>query len=338
MKALLWAALIAISIAAGYVVRDLREPDTSDRQTREVEDPETTRKRVLERLSEEQREAFLVEAYPELVRLRTEDQERRARAQQEAADAAATEELDADAEADAVLEKFRGAMRSQLPAWKAQFGVNAKGIGMQIAKELGLTGEQAKQFAAAYKAEGSLAAERVMGLFTGEFEGSSTDIEATMDSFYWFYGSAGIMSESLAGDLGKIVGDEDVAAAREEMRVRNKQQIDKQVEMQVAMMSLPDLSEQQRAEVKEVFGGGGMMKEQSKMWGAIMKDPRKLLSADSDEKWAKVIEPSMHTNRVRMKAILSEKQFTAYRDYEKMMVAQSRMWIEPYLKSARAAK
>ena len=204
-------------------------------------------------------------------------------------------------------------------------------------RELGLEGEQARLFAAAFEKEGADAAARVLNLFTGEFEGSQEDLENAMDGFYWFFGSAGYMTDSLATELGKVVSTEEVAAAREEMRLRNKKQVQKQVDMQVAMMDLPDLSDGQRAEINEVFGGG-MMKEQSKVWGEIMKSPRKLLHADSDEKWAKVIEPSMAESRVRMRAILNDKQYEAYQKYEKQMVKQSRIWIEPYLKSARAEK
>ena len=337
MRFAIWILVVAVSAAVGYAVRLSQEGPTQSRATRDAVDPRTERARLLASMTDAEKEEFLQRQFPKLVRLREEEAERvRARklAESEPQPEEATE-ADLDAEAEAMMKQFRDAMKSQLPAWKASFSVNAKATGMQIARALGLEGEAAKLFAAAFEKEGSRAAEEVMELFAGDFSGDAAEMEKAMDGFSWFMGSAGIMSDQLALDLGEIVGDEVIGAAREEMRKRNKEHIDRQVDMQVRMMNLPDLSERQQAELKEVFGGGGMMKEQSKIWGEIMKNPRKLMEADTDEKWAKVMEPSMQKNRERVRAVLTDKQFEAYRNYETQMIKQSRVWLEPYLRAAR---
>ncbi|MHC4956639.1 MAG: hypothetical protein ACYTGZ_22600 [Planctomycetota bacterium] len=337
MRPLIWLALIGISFGFGYYIRSAQDEKNTARQTRtdSKTDVVAERKRVLATLSEEEREEFLKTTYPELVRLREIFAEQERRAKQAADLAAATEKKRAEAEAADAMNRFRTAMQSQLPAWRATMSVNARAAGMQIARALGLDDETAKKFAAAFEREGARSAEEMIEMFTGNFEG---DPEEAMDGFYWFMGSAGNMSESLAKDLGKLISDEDIGAAREEMRVRNKEQVDRQVEMQVRMMNLPDLNETQEAEIKEIFGGGGMMKEQSRAWGEIMKNPLKLLDADTDEKWAQILEPANVANRERMRKVLTDKQFEAYRRYEKQMIAQSRMWMEPMFAGARKKK
>jgi len=340
MRTLIWICVVAASIAVGYGIRLGQEAPSKSRTTRDSVDPRAERTRVLASLTDEEREQLLQQQFPKLVRLREEEAERE-RARKLAAEAELPEnseqtEAELDAEAEAMMKQFRDAMKSQLPAWKASFSVNARATGRQIAKALGLEGEAAERFAAAFEKEGSRAAEEVMELFAGDFSGDPAEMEKAMDGFSWFMGSAGIMSDALAADISELVGDEGVGQAREEMRKRNKEHIDRQVDMQVRMMNLPDLSDRQKTELKEVFGGGGMMKEQSKVWGEIMKNPRKLMDADTDEKWAKVMEPSMKANRDRMRTILDDKQFDAYRKYETQMIQQSRVWLEPYMRMARS--
>ena len=265
MRFALWIFIVAVSIVVGYGIRLGQEGPSKSRTTRDSVDPRAERARVLASLTDEEKEQLLQQQFPRLVRLRGDEAEReRARklAESEPEPAEATE-AELDAEAEAMMKQFRDAMKSQLPAWRASFSVNARATGRQIAKALGLEGEAAERFAAAFEKEGARAAEEVMGLFAGDFSGDELEMEKAMDGFSWFMGSAGIMSDQLALELGEVVGDEEIGAAREEMRKRNKEHIDRQVDMQVRMMNLPDLSERQQVELKEVFGGGGMMKEQS---------------------------------------------------------------------------
>ena len=336
MRVLIWILVIVASGVAGYGIRMGREGPDKARTGRSEIDTVGERKRILANLSETEREELLLRQFPELVRLRREEQERiRARKMAESApEPAAPTEAELDAEAKAMMKQFHAAMNTQLPSWKATFGVNARSTGMQIAKALGLEGEVAEQFAAAFKAEGARAAERGMALFSGEFDGDPSEMEQIMDGFSWMMGTAGIMSDELATDLGNLIGDEEIGAARDELRTRNKAHIGRQIDMQVGMMNLPELSGTQKAEIKEVFGGG-MMKEQTKIWGEIMKEPRRLMQADTEEKWAELIEPSMKPNRDRMRTILTDEQFSAYRDYEKTSIEGVRIWLEPYMKMAR---
>ena len=237
-------------------------------------------------------------------------------------------EADKAAADKALLDSMRKAMHSQLPAWQATFAVNARKAGKEMAKAAGLSDAEAEKVGEAFAKEGERAAEAAIAVMFGEYDG---DPVVAMEGFQWFFGTSGAMTDALAKDLAGFLGDEAVGTIREDMRVRGKKQIDAQVEMQMHMMKLPDLTDVQRAEIKETFSGRGLMEEQGRVWSEMMKNPRKLIEAKSNEDWEKVVLPSMKSSRDRMRRILTPTQFKAYQAYEKRMIAQQRMWIQPML-------
>ncbi|MHC4957586.1 MAG: hypothetical protein ACYTGN_04360 [Planctomycetota bacterium] len=332
MKYAIWVLLAAGGFTSGYLVRDASAPERSTRTERTSRDLQQERSDVIASLSVDEVDAILAARLDEdtkrrLRRLEEQDLDAQAELDKEPAPEETDEQVNARLRA-----KLRKAFESQLPVWEASFAVNAKRAGREMALALGIEGPLVDQVAAAFEKEGKRAASAAMEMMAGDLD--EDEMLAAVDSFHWFMGNAGIMSDDLSATLGGFLDDNSVGGLREEMRVRNKKQVDAQVEMQMAMMNLPDLSDTQRAELKEVFSGGGMMAEQSKVWSELMRRPRKLLEAETDEQWAKALEPAMKGNRERMGRILNPKQLEAYEKYEKTMISQGRMWLRPFLKSA----
>jgi hypothetical protein len=330
MRYAIWILLAAGGFAAGYFVRDAAVPERAARTERSSRDLQQERADVIASLSRAEVDAILEKRLDEDTKRRLKELEE---AEQAAAETAAEQPEESD---EALNERLRAQLRkafdSQLPAWEAAFAVNAKRAGRDMAKALGLDEALIDRIVAAFEKEGGRGAATAMRLMMGELDGESAAQAA--DSFSWWMGTAGHMSDELAKELGGFLDDDAVGALREEMRVRNKKQVDAQVEMQIRMMNLPELSDTQRAELKGVFAGG-MMEEQGKVWAELMKSPRALLEAETDEQWAKAMEPAMKPNRERMARILTPKQFEAYTKYEKTMISQGRMWLRPMLESAK---
>jgi len=324
------AVLVLVSLGAGFAAGWFgRAPEPERARTdREAADPAAERRAVIASLTAEEKRAIVERDFPHLVRLEREEKEEAAAERQAEREA---EERATEAEAQ-LLARLRQTMRSQLPQWKTMFGVNAKRAGKSMANKLELSDPLVEKVAAAFDKEGARAAGIAMDLMLAEYEG---DPEEAFDAFMWFMGTAGTMSDELTTELAGFLSERDIGAIREEMRVRHEDQLDQQAEMQLRMMGLPDLSEQQTTELKEMFSDGGMMKEQGKVWAEIMRNPRAILEAKSEADWMSVLEPSMRANRERIRPILDDKQFEAYRRYEKQAVSQFRMWVEPMIQGAR---
>ncbi|MEM8884799.1 MAG: hypothetical protein AAGD14_12070 [Planctomycetota bacterium] len=328
MKQVIGLLLALAGFGLGYMARDALIKPERTRAERDGEGAAEARARVLASLTDEEKQRILRTEFPELVVLRD-----RVTAERRAAEEAETQaEEDRKAEAARRLEKFREMMRGQLKQWESMFSVNARNAGRGIAGRMDLDDATIKKIAEAFDAEGTRAAELAMGSMLGDTE---ADPDEALDAFMWFMGTAGMMSDELAAELGQFLSDDEIGTIREEMRVRNQQQLERQAEMQIRMMGIPDLSDRQQTELKEMFSDGGMMKEQGRVWNQLMREPEKMLAAETDEDWQRILEPSLKSGRDRMRGVLDDKQMEAYRRYEKQMIGQATMWIKPMLQSAK---
>jgi hypothetical protein len=327
MKTPVVLLLVVVAAAGGFFAGSTTKSD--DRggrsETSSTRDPEY-RRTVVDNLTDEEAEKVVRTRYDGFDRWRA-DSLAAKQAQPDAAD-----EAEAEVPDEELLRGFKDAMKGQLPQWKSMMSVTAKRAGSAIAGKLDLDEQTTKVVSEAFDKEGERSAEIAMALMMGDFEGDEDDALAAMA---WWMGTAGTMSDELALELSGTLNDEQIGAVREEMRIRNQSEMKMQAEMQIRMMTIPDLSDAQTTELTDMFSDGGMMKEQGRVWTEIMKNPRALVNAKSDGDWEQLVAPSMEVNRRRMRAILDDTQYKAYEAYEKRNIKQARMWVEPYLPKAK---
>lgn len=211
-------------------------------------------------------------------------------------------------------------MRAQMPAMRAYASMQAKQRGGPIVEALDLDPETARAVLALLAEEAGRQAELV---FTALLEGEDVDPNA----FYYMQGLGPDLSPELMEKLAPLLGSAALADLRAGAQEAHRKLVDDQVEMQINMMGIADLTPTQRAEVKDLFRGQDRMREDMGRFATVMRDRERMERLLEGEGLAEEMEASMAPRRERMRHILTPQQFERYLDYEKRLVEQARMGI-----------
>jgi hypothetical protein len=96
-------------------------------------------------------------------------------------------------------------------------------------------------------------------------------------------------------------------------------------DMQIGMMSIADLSDDQRTRMREVFVGKDVMSQQFTRFAEITRDPKRFRRLLGGEGLEEEMEKSFGATRQRVRDILNDEQYRKYESYEKRMAKQAEM-------------
>jgi len=216
---------------------------------------------------------------------------------------------------------FREMMRAQRPQMKAMSAMQARQKLEGPVKDLGFDAETSKRILELLLKEAETQTELAYGMFLGEGE-------VNPDAFLWMWGVGPTLSESTERDLAAFLGDPGVQAVRAKLKAVHERQMDDLAEMSVNMMALPDLTPEQRAELKRHFRGNDVMQEQMTQFTEVFRDREKMKKLMSGEGLAEEMEKSAGPRREKMRALLNDAQFERYKQWEQQMVKQAEMGLK----------
>ncbi|MDH3590268.1 MAG: hypothetical protein OER88_00200 [Planctomycetota bacterium] len=206
-------------------------------------------------------------------------------------------------------------MRTQ---WKGFATMQAKQKVKGLLEGLGFDAETAAEIEAAILADVDRQMDRAIDMMIGK-----EDIDRA--AFATFLGLPPDLSTELSGKLGTFLSDEDVGVVRERVKGAYKKQLVDMADMQIGMMSIPNLSGQQKDQLREALTGRDMMTEQFVQFAHLTRDRDRLKKALADDK---SIDAAMRANfapsRDRLQAILTPEQFKSYEKYEQSMISMAR--------------
>ena len=220
------------------------------------------------------------------------------------------------------LSQFQEMLKSQMPAIKGWASMQAKQKLAHLLRELGLDEEANQLLEDAVVKEAERQAELAFKMMLGEGEMDE-------NSLYWLMGLPPDISDELADELAKFLSDDEIAAVRAGMKKSHDQFIQAQVDMQIGMMGISDLSDTQRTDLRDVFAGKDKIQEDYKRFTEVMRDPKKMDAImGGGDALEKEMEAGFVKMRGRMRTILSADQYKKYEAYEKNLVQQARFGLQ----------
>ncbi len=297
MRVLLLLAIAGLGFALGWYARGPERPSSSPRATVE---------------------RTVAERPPEPGRPPPPAQERPARAEAPPEPPPPAPEA---AETPAEEDPFREMIRAQRPQMKAMSAMQARQKLEAPLKDLGFDAETTKRILDLLLKEAETQTERAYGMFLGEAE---LDPEA----FLWMWGVGPTLSEETERDLAAFLGDPGVETVRAKLKAVHEKQMDDLAEMSVNMMAIPDLTPEQRVQLKRHFAGNDVMQEQMTQFADVFRDREKMRKLMSGDGLAEEMERSAAPRREKMRAILNDAQFERYKEWEGLMVKQAEMGLK----------
>jgi hypothetical protein len=286
-----WIAIFLVGLGAGWVLREATLPRESRARPARVEvpaPPETPR--------ESPRPPATVNA-PETP-----------------PEAAAKESAPAASGGD-----FKGMIESQIPAMKGYVSAAAKTTGREMASRLGLEGMRAERLAQVIAEDAARQVEEMFRALLGEGEA-----KIDPDAAFGMQGVPAKLSTGAEHELATFLSGDEIGAVRAELEIEHEKQVDRAMEMQVAMMAIPDLTAEQRTQVKALLREEGAAGDQAKVFAETMRAPEKLEGDGLEE----TMERSFAPRREKMRRLLDARQFEKYLEFEKRAVEQARMGLE----------
>ncbi len=216
---------------------------------------------------------------------------------------------------------FREMIRAQRPQMKAMSSMQARQKLEGPVKDLGFDAATTKRILDLLLNEAETQTERAYGMFLGE---ADLDPEA----FLWMWGVGPKLSEETERDLAAFLGDPGVETVRAKLKAVHEKQMDDLAEMSVNMMAIPDLTPEQRVQLKRHFSGNDVMQEQMTQFADVFRDREKMRKLMSGDGLAEEMERSAAPRREKMRAILNDAQFERYKAWEGLMVKQAEMGLK----------
>jgi hypothetical protein len=222
----------------------------------------------------------------------------------------------ADPKFDALAEMIH----AQSKAWKGWAGMQAKQRAEALLALLPFDPEREKRIQELLQKEAELQVDRVVAMMLGEEE-------MDPDAFGWFMGLPEKLSPRLEGELATFLNDGEIQIVRAEVKRAYDKQMTDLADMQIGMMSIHDLSDDQRTRMREVFLGKDIMTEQFTRFAEITRDRGKMRRLLAGEGFKDEMERSFAPMRRRVRDILNDEQFAKYETYEQGLAKQAEMGL-----------
>lgn len=230
---------------------------------------------------------------------------------------------------------FREMIKSQGPQWKAWAAMQAKPKIEQLLAALGFDEATSALIEKAMLADVDREVEQALLMMLGE-------AEMDPDAFFYFMGLPPDLNEDLERELGTFLSDGEIATVRAGVRKSHEKTMTDLADMQIGMMQVPDLTDDQRTRLRDVFRGKNTMQEQFTQFAEVTRDRtlfKKLITGEID--LATEMKKNFEPQRRRISQILTPEQMKGYDRYEEQLVRQAEMGMKmmgAMLKTQDAAK
>ncbi|MCK6458540.1 MAG: hypothetical protein L6Q95_01435 [Planctomycetes bacterium] len=233
----------------------------------------------------------------------------------------AEEEGTPPAAADPDEDRLRELVHTQRKQWKAFAGMQARQKAELLLASLPFDAETEKRIKELLQQEAELQAERAAAMMLG-------DEELDPAAFQWFMGIGPELTPGLEKELATFLDDAGIAVVRAEVKRTHEKQMNDMADMQIGMMSIRDLSDDQKTRMREVFVGKDVMTEQFTRFGEIVRDRERFRRLMKGEGIKEEMQKGFQGTRQRVRDILNDDQFAKYELYEQQMVRQAEMGLK----------
>lgn len=226
-----------------------------------------------------------------------------------------------EASPDHEPDRLREMVRTQLPQWKAFARMQAAQRADLLLGSLPFDAETEKRIKELLQAEAELQAERAVAMMLG-------DEEMDPSAYQWFMGIGPELTPGLERELATFLDDSGIATVRAEVKRTHERQMNDMADMQIGMMSIRDLSDDQKTRMREVFIGKDVMTEQFTRFGEIVRDRDRMRRLMAGEGLKEEMEKGFAGTRRRVRDILNDQQYAKYELYEQQMMRQAEMGLK----------
>lgn len=219
---------------------------------------------------------------------------------------------------------LRAAVKTMARQWKAMSSMFSKQRGWQAQLlALGFDAETAQRIEKLIGDEASRQTEKAVEMML------DGDVELDPEVFYWFMGVGPKLSTEAERDFALFLSEGELASVRKEIHDAHVTQLRDYANMTMGQMGIPDLSDDQKTQMRAVLAGKDFIREQIVGFAQLTRDRKKLLHVlNNPEDMAKEITERMKPMRRRMQSILRPDQFTQYTQFEKGMIQLSQLQMK----------
>ncbi|MGQ0612609.1 MAG: hypothetical protein ACT4PV_02505 [Planctomycetaceae bacterium] len=229
----------------------------------------------------------------------------------------------APAEEPAGEEPLAEMMRAQIPMMKSFASAQSRERAGELLTALNLDPERADRLAQALANDAARQIEAAFLMMFGEGE-LDPDVLASMQ------GVPAEVSQELEGELARFLSPGEIVAVREHVKRQHARQQEQMVEMQVALLDIPDLSPDQGTRVRALFRDTDSMHQDTVRFAEMMRVPGKMRELFTEEGIRAEMERQFAPRRERMRQILTQEQMARYGAYEERMAQQALMAIKMF--------
>jgi hypothetical protein len=216
---------------------------------------------------------------------------------------------------------LREMLQTQKASWKAMARMQAGQRAEMLLAGLPFDAEREKRIQDLLQKEAELQAERAIAMMLG-------DAEMDPSAFGWFMGMPAELSPEFEKELATFLNDGEIQVVRAEVKRAHEKQMTDMADMQIGMMSIHDLSDDQKTRMREVFAGKDVMTEQFTRFGEIVRDRDRMKRLMRGEGIKEEMEKGFVATRKRVRDILNNEQYAKYELYEQGMVRQAEMGLK----------
>ena len=220
-------------------------------------------------------------------------------------------------------------MKAAKPFMELQAKKEATELAKVLAEKLGLDEERAKLLAEILTAEKTKQMERVFTMFDSE---EGLDLEKMME----MEKPDGLLSDEAEEELARHFSQSELDGIKDHMKAEKERKINEAFDLQIDTMGIPDLSDDQRTQMRTILqnpGDNGAMDK--KMF-------RDMLTGKGDglteENLKRTMEASFERRRERVRAVLSPEQFEKYRESEKSQMEMMKAGMQLFASFANTSR
>jgi len=222
---------------------------------------------------------------------------------------------------DAAMVALREMVQSQMPAWKAWAKMQTGQRVDALLATLPFDAERERMIKDLLQKEAERQVERAAAMMLG-------DEEMDPAAFQWFTGMPAELSPRLEGELATFLNDGEIQVLRAEVKRSHEKQLTDMADMQIGMMAIHDLSDDQKARMREVFVGKDVMTEQFTQFAEVVRDRDRMGRLLEGKGLKEEMEKGFEGTRRRVRDILNNEQFAKYQAYEKQLAAQAEVGLK----------
>jgi len=219
--------------------------------------------------------------------------------------------------ADATANAMTRLIETQGPGWKAMAIMQVKPKVRALTAALGFDAATQQRIEEELMADVDAQVDRALRMMLDK-----EDLD--LDVLEYLLGVPPELNAEVENKLASFLSDEEMAVVREQVAITHKTQLRDMADAQIKMMDISDLSDGQRAEMRDIFEGRNFMRDQLSRFAKVTRNPgmlKKMLAGGDQLK--RIMTKQFEPTRKSVRVILGDDQFKRYEAYEKKMIQQA---------------